>query len=78
MALLRAELKGEGRINYHRQAGESPKPGVLGLYEGIIEAAADLALPRLESFDPGSMLFCMENDKIYIKNSQGVWTALNT
>lgn len=77
MALLRAELKGEGRINYHRQAGEAPKPGVLGLYEGIIEAAADLALPRLESFDPGSMLFCMENGKIYIKNSQDVWTALN-
>ncbi len=77
MALLRAELKGEGRINYHRQAGADPKPGILGLYEGIVETASDLTLPRLESFDPGSMLYCMENNSIYIKNSQGVWTALN-
>lgn len=77
MALLRAELKGEGRINYRKQVGEEPKPGILGLYEGIIETASDLALPRLESFDPGSMLYCMGNDSIYVKNSQGSWTALN-
>lgn len=76
MALLRAELKGEGRLNYHRQAGEEPKPGILGLYEGIVETLSDLALPRLASFDPGSMLYCMEDGGIYIKNSQGNWTAL--
>lgn len=77
MALLRAELKGEGRTVYQKQAGAQPKPETLGLYEGIVETASDLALPRLASFDPGSMLYCMENNSIYVKNSQGVWTALN-
>lgn len=77
MALLRAELKGEGRTVYQKQSGGQPKPETLGLYEGIVETTSDLALPRLASFDPGSMLYCMEDDGIYIKNSQGVWTALN-
>lgn len=77
MALLRAELKGEGRMVYQKQAGTQPKPETLGLYEGIIETTSDLSLPRLATFDPGSMLYCMGNNSIYIKNSQGAWTALN-
>ncbi len=76
MALLRAELKGTGRINYHKREGENPEAGILGIYEGIIENESDFALPRLESFDPGSMLYCMENDGFYIKNSRGSWVAL--
>ncbi len=77
MALLRAELKGEGRTVYQKQAEAQLKPETLGLYEGIIETTSDLTLSRLTSFDPGSMLYCMEDDGVYIKNSQGVWTALN-
>lgn len=76
MALLRAELKGEGRITYQKQAGEPPKAEMLGIYEGVIEEAADLALPRLELFDPGSMMYCLEDDSLYIKNSQGSWVAM--
>ena len=76
MALLRAELKGTGRLNYRKQAGGEPEAAVTGIYEGIVEAAADLALPRLGSFDPGSLLYCLENGGIYVKNSQGSWVAL--
>ncbi|MBQ1409959.1 MAG: hypothetical protein IIY94_01600 [Oscillospiraceae bacterium] len=77
MALLRAELKGEGRLTYHKQDGGQPKAEIVGIYEGIVENNEDLALPRLEAFDPGSMLYCMEDDSIYIKNSQGSWVTLS-
>ena len=78
MALLRAELKGAGRTLCQKQAGAQPRSETLGVYEGIVETTSDLSLPRLATFDPGSMLYCMSNNSIYVKTSQGNWTALNT
>ena len=76
MALLRAELKGMGRLNYRKQTGGEPEAAVTGVYEGIVEAIDDLALSRLESCDSGSLLYCLENGGVYVKNSQGSWVAL--
>ena len=76
MALLRAELKGAGRVSYQKQAGENPKAETRGIYEGVLENASDLALARLETFDPGSMVYCLENGGFYVKNSQGSWVSM--
>ena len=71
MALLRAELKGAASLtNFRREDGS------VGLYDGVIEREADLSLPRLGDFAPGSLLFCLENGDLYIRDGAGAWKAV--
>ena len=76
MAILRAELKGAGAVTYERQADGTLSSQVHGIYDGIVESAADLALPRTGGFDPGSMLYCLGDHSLYVKTSQNQWEAI--
>lgn len=76
MALLRAELKGSGQVINLRREDGTVGTKVTGIYEGIIETAEDLTAPRLGDFGQGSLLFCMENKSLYVKNSSGEWEAI--
>lgn len=76
MAILRAELKGKETFTHTRRADGTLGTRVLGVYDGIIETAADLALPRTEDFAPGSLLFCLDDQGLYIKNSAGQWQGV--
>ena len=77
MALLRTELKGAGSIVHQRREDGSLGAKVSGIYEGIIETTADLALPRLTKFAPGSLFFCLSNKSLYIKNSADEWEVIS-
>lgn len=76
MALLRTELKGAGSIIHQRREDGSLGTRVAGIYEGIIETTEDLALPRLAEYAPGSMFYCMDDKKLYIKNSAEEWVVI--
>lgn len=73
MAILRAELKGKGITTQYKNASGSLSTRVHGIYEGIIEIVDDLALSKTADYDPGSILLCLANQKLYIKNSLGQW-----
>lgn len=73
MSILRAELKGKGTIVHHLQDGINLYSKCSGVYDGIIESTADLGLPRVKDFLPGSMLLCLANGKIYVKDSSNQW-----
>ncbi len=73
MSILRAELKGKGTIVHHLQEGTNLCSKCSGVYDGIIESAADLGLSRTGDFLPGSMLLCLSNGKIYVKDSSNQW-----
>ena len=73
MALLRTELKGAGSVVHQLRDDGSLGTKVTGIYEGIIETAEDLTLPRLAEYGPGSMVFCLGNKSLYIKNSSMEW-----
>lgn len=77
MALLRSELKGAGSIVHQRREDGSLETKAIGIYEGIIETTADLALPRLSEFAPGSLFFCLANKSLYIKNSADEWEVIS-
>ena len=77
MALLRTEQKGAGCVMNYRRGDGSLGTKVVGIYDGIIEKTADLSLSRLIEFAPGSMLYCMENRELYIKNSDEEWEAVS-
>ncbi|MBR4657457.1 MAG: hypothetical protein IKO68_13075 [Oscillospiraceae bacterium] len=76
MAILRAELQGKGSIVNQRRADGSIASSSAGVYEGIVETATDLSLPRLADFAPGSMFYCMGDKKLYIKNSACEWVVI--
>ena len=77
MAILRAELKGKGITIHHTQEGGAVCSRVHGVYEGIVETAGDLALPRNEVFDPGSIMLCLADNSLYIKTSLNQWEEIN-
>lgn len=77
MALLRAESKGKEIIRQVPRSDGSLDTRASGVYDGIIETAEDLALPRIGDFAPGSMLYCLSNQSIYIKNSHGLWQGVS-
>ena len=76
MALLRAELKGAASLTNFRREDGSVGSKAVGLYDGVIEREADLSLPRLGDFAPGSLLFCLENGNLYIKSGGDEWEAV--
>ncbi|MBR6413810.1 MAG: hypothetical protein IKS21_04270 [Oscillospiraceae bacterium] len=76
MAIIRAELKGEGRLMHTPQAGNTVCSRVCGTYEAVVELASDLSLPRTADFDPGSVAYCLENHSFYVKNSQKQWETI--
>ena len=78
MAIIRAELKGEGRLIHTPQAGDTVRSRLCGTYEAVVELAADLSLPRTEDFDPGSVAYCLENHSFYVKNSNRQWETMTT
>lgn len=62
MAIIRKDLKqGEG-------------PG--GVFEGICENLADFA-GGLPTWGTGSLLYCVQDGGLYIKNAEGGWTEVN-
>lgn len=73
MALLRAELRGNPRTELLQRQDGSLGAQSRGIYDGIIEAARDLALDWLTVCDPGSLLYCLEDGAIYVKSSAGTW-----
>ena len=77
MALIRAELQGDPKEVFRQREDGSLETESRGVYDGIIEAASDLTLSRLGDFDPGSMLYCLDDGSVYVKNSQGVWTEVS-
>ncbi|MBQ1734430.1 MAG: hypothetical protein II038_06075 [Lachnospiraceae bacterium] len=76
MALLRSELKGAGSVVHQLRDDGSLGTKVTGIYEGIIETAEDLTLPRLAEYGPGSMFFCLANKNLYSKNSTNEWEVI--
>lgn len=76
MAILRSELKGNGSASQHRNEAGDLYTKIHGVYEGIVETTNDLSLPRTSDFDAGSILLCLENHKLYVKNSLGQWTEV--
>lgn len=77
MAILRAELRGKGSIINQRREDGSIGMRSVGVYEGIIEAAEDLSLPRLGDYAPGSMFYCLADNRLYIKNSRNEWEVVS-
>ena len=76
MAIIRAELKGEGRGIHVPQEGDTLRSRLCGTYEAVVELASDLSLPRTADFDPGSVAYCLENHSFYVKNSQKQWETI--
>ena len=76
MAIIRAELKGEGRVIHVPQEGDTLRSRLCGTYEAVVETREDLALPRTEGFDPGSVLYCLEDESFYVKTSRNQWENL--
>jgi len=45
-------------------------------YDGIVETVGDLsAEPRLETMDPGSLMYCLADKGVYVKTPSGSWEA---
>lgn len=44
-------------------------------YEGLVEAAADLLTDETEQWAAGSMAYCLEDSRIYVKRTDGTWKA---
>lgn len=45
-------------------------------FDGIVETIADLTgEPRLGRLAPGSMMYCLEDGRVYVKTSAGEWEA---
>lgn len=76
MAILRAQLQGGGAAVHSIGADGKLKSAVLGVYDGIIEAAADLQLERCGDFGPGSLLYCLADGQVYVKTGQGQWEGV--
>lgn len=63
MAIIRRELQG--------------RAAVTNLFDGICEATADLQSDEAGRWVEGSILYCLANEKVYIKQSDGTWAAQN-
>ena len=61
MAIIRRELQG--------------RAAVTNLYDGICELAADLQSDEAGRWVEGSMMYCEEDGKLYIKGADGTWDA---
>lgn len=61
MAIIRRELQG--------------RAAVTNLFDGICELTADLQSDEAGRWVAGSMLYCEEDSKLYIKGSDGTWDA---
>jgi hypothetical protein len=59
MAIIRRELQG--------------RSAVTNLFDGICEAAADLQSDEAGRWVEGSMLYCLDDGKLYVKGSDGTW-----
>lgn len=44
-------------------------------YDGIIETASDLSDQMLVPATPGSLMYCQDDGKVYLKMSDGSWEA---
>lgn len=73
MAILRTQLQGNGATVHRKDADGQTVSAVLGVYDGIIETAADLQLDRCTEFSPGSLLYCLADGRLYVKTGQGQW-----
>lgn len=78
MSLLRAELRGNGNIVKCSSDNSSFGVRFSGIYEGIIEHANDLSLPRLSGFSPGSLMICLDDGKLYCKVASGEWKEITS
>lgn len=77
MSILRAELQGTGtRSHYTREDGRLGTR-VSGIFDGIVETEADLDLPATADFEPGSLMLCLANKHVYVKNSQERWEEVS-
>lgn len=76
MAILRTELVGRGFVSHHARPGGAPESRARGIYDGIVETAQDLFLPRNADFAPGSLMFCMADRCVYVKTGGGSWEAV--
>ena len=63
MAIIRRELQG--------------RAAVTNLFDGICETTADLQSDEASRWVEGSILYCLANAKVYIKQSDGTWAAQN-
>lgn len=72
MAILRTTLIGDGTVIQNREDGIL-RSRTCGVYDGIVESASDLSLSRAEDFAPGSLMLCLEDQKLYIKNGKSLW-----
>ena len=61
MAIIRRELQG--------------RSAVTNLFDGICEEAADLQSDEAGRWVEGSMMYCQEDGKLYIKGADGTWSA---
>ena len=72
MAILRATQIGNGTTIQYRE-GDMLRSRTCGVCDGIVENASDLSLPRAEDFAPGSIMLCLADRKLYVKNSSNQW-----
>ena len=69
MSLLRAEISAK---NFAEKTNRST-------YDAIVSETADLAGEECTNlFGPGSMVLCLEDGKIYVKDETDAWKAVNT
>ena len=61
MAIIRRELQG--------------RTAVTNLFDGICEVQADLQSDEASGWVEGSMMYCQDDGNLYIKGSDGTWTA---
>ena len=76
MAILRAELKGKGKTIHQTAEGGAIRSSVRGVFEGIVETTADLSLPEAGRCDAGSIMLCLADYSLYVKNSLCQWEAM--
>jgi hypothetical protein len=78
MALIREDLQGRVSRTHTLRADGSLITCETGVFDGIVETASDLELPRVTEFAPGSILYCLANHKLYIKKSDAQWEEITT
>ncbi len=73
MAIIRTELQGAGTRSHSFDAHGNMTTVQRGVYDVLVESAADLGADPAAVFGIGSMAYCLGDGKLYVKKSDGTW-----
>ena len=77
MAILREELQGTGTERYRQTEDGKLVSETYGIYDGIAESASDLTAAQTARYQPGSMVYCLSEQSLYVKNGGGLWEEVS-